>query len=120
MIIAWKGPIRGLHFVIARSDALAIRGPLLRIQSELRRGEYFAGLFILSLASGLTPRIIESVRIGWEHAVINTFEISAIIWIACIAGVSLVFRERTPGIGHLDLAVRSRESFSWSFCRSDL
>jgi hypothetical protein len=91
--------------VITRSGALAIRGPLLRIQSDLRVGEYFAGLFILSLASGLTPRIVESVRIGWEHALINTFEISAIIWIACIAGVSLVFRERTPGVGQLDLAV---------------
>ena len=80
--------------------------PLLRIQSELRHGEYFAGLFILTFASGLTPHIIESVRIiGWEHALINTFEISAIIWIACIAGVSLVLRERTTGIGQLDLVL---------------
>jgi hypothetical protein len=92
--------------VIRGSGELAIRGSSLRIASELRRGEYFAGLFILGCASGLTSRIIQSVNEhGWEYALINTFEISAIIWIACIAGVFLVLRDRTTGIGLLELAL---------------
>jgi hypothetical protein len=89
--------------VITRSGSLAIPGSLLRVQSELRLGEYYAGLFVLACASGLTPHIIESVRIGWKDALINTFGISAILWIACIAGVSLVLRDRTTRIGLLDL-----------------
>jgi hypothetical protein len=92
--------------VIRGSGELAIRGSALRIASELRRGEYFAGLFILGCASGLASRIIQSVtEHGWEYALINTFEISAIIWIACIAGVFLVLRDRTTGIGLLELAL---------------
>ena len=92
--------------MITRSGELAIRGSLLRIASELRRGEYFAGLFILGCVSGLTSLIIQSInRLGWEDALINTFEISAIVWIACIAGVSLVLRDRTTGIGLLELAL---------------
>jgi hypothetical protein len=91
--------------VAIRSGSLAIRGSLSRVRSELPLGEYFAGLFVLACASGLTPHIIESVRIGWEYALINTFGISAIIWIACIAGVSLVLRDRTTRIGLLDLVL---------------
>jgi hypothetical protein len=70
----------------------------------LRRGEYFAALFAIGCTSGLTSWAIQSVTLhGWRDAVTNTFDISAIIWIACILGVSLVLRERTIGIGLREL-----------------
>jgi hypothetical protein len=85
--------------VIAHSGELHIRGLVLRIVSELRRGEYFAGLFILGCVSGLTSSIIRSAnRLGWTDALFSTFEISVIIWISCVAGVFLILRDRTVGV----------------------
>lgn len=73
---------------------------------ELPRGEYFAGLFALGCVSGLASRIIQSVnRLGWEDALVNTFEISVIVWISCAAGISLVVRDRATGVRASDLAV---------------
>jgi hypothetical protein len=92
--------------VVTCLGELAVRSSLLRLANELRRGEYFAGLFILGCASGLASRVIQSVnRLGWEDALTNTFEISAIVWIACISGVSLVIHDRTTGIGFRELAL---------------
>jgi hypothetical protein len=92
--------------VIARSGELAIRGSVFRIASELRRGEYFAGLFILGCVSAFTSRIVQSVhRLGWVDALFNTFEISVLIWISCIAGVSLILRDRTLGVRSQELAL---------------
>jgi hypothetical protein len=77
-----------------------------RIASELRRGEYFAGLFLLACMSGLAARIIQSVnKLGWEEALLNTFDISVIVWISWVAGVSLIFRDRTVGIRSSELAL---------------
>ena len=85
--------------MIAHSGELHIRGSVLRIVSELRRGEYFAGLFILGCVSGLTSSIIRSAnRLGWTDALFSTFEISVIIWISCVAGVFLILRDRTVGV----------------------
>jgi hypothetical protein len=77
-----------------------------RVAREIPRGEFFAGLFALGCVSGLASRIIQSVdRLGWMDALFNTFEISAIVLVSCAAGVSLVLRDRTVGIGSSDLAV---------------
>jgi len=89
-----------------RSGELVIGGSVSRIASELRRGEYFAGLFILGCVSGLTSRIIQSVnRLGWADALFSTFEISLIIWISCIAGIFLIRRDRTIGVSSLELGL---------------
>ena len=91
--------------MIVHSGELPIRGSVLRIASELRRGEYFAGLFILGCVSGFTSRIIQSAnRLGWTDALFSTFEISVIIWFSCVAGVSLIFRDRTVGVGWPEVA----------------
>lgn len=75
---------------------------------DLTRGEFFAGLFVLGCINGLASRVIQSVhRHGWPDALLATFEISAIVWIACIAGVSLVFRDRTIGVRSSELALAS-------------
>jgi hypothetical protein len=88
-----------------RSGERAIRGSVLRIASELRRGEYFGALFLLACVSGLASRVIQSVnRLGWADALFNTFDISVIVWISCIAGVSLILRDRTVGVRSVELA----------------
>src|SRR6267143_239360 len=82
---------------------IAILSPTPR---ELPRGEFFAGLLALGCVSGLASRIIQSVnRLGWVDAVFNTFEISAIVWISCAAGVSLVLRDRTIGVRSSEFAM---------------
>ena len=92
--------------MIAYLNELIARGSTLRIAGELPRGEFFAGLFTLGCVSGLTSRIIQSVnRLGWADALFNTFDISVIVWISCIAGVSLVLRDRTIGVRSSDLAL---------------
>ena len=89
-----------------RSGELVIGGSVSRIASELRRGEYFAGLFILGCVSGLTSRIIQSVnRLGWADALFSTFEVSLIIWISCIAGIFLIRRDRAIGVSSLELGL---------------
>ena len=90
----------------AHLNELSARGSVLRIATEIPRGEFFAGLFALGCVSGLTSRIIQSInRLGWTDALFNTFEVSAIVWVSCAAGVSLVLRDRAVGIHSSDLAV---------------
>ena len=89
-----------------QSNELAVRGSVLRMASELCRGDYFGGLFILGYASGYASRIIQSVEgLGWGDAVFSTFGISVIIWVACIAGVFLILRDRTVGVGSFEIAL---------------
>jgi hypothetical protein len=92
--------------VVADLDKLGASGSVLRRIRELQRGEFFAGLFTLGCISGLTSRIVQSVKWhGWADAIFNTFEISAIVCISCAAGVALVFRDLTTGLRSSDLAV---------------
>jgi hypothetical protein len=73
---------------------------------ELSIGEFFAGLFALGCASGLASRAIQSVeRLGWADALLNTFGVSALVWLSCAAGISLVFRDRTVGVGSSELVI---------------
>jgi hypothetical protein len=92
--------------VSVRSDELAVRGFVLQMASELRRGEYFGGLFILGCANGFLARIVHSVeQIGWADALFSTFGISVIIWVSCIAGVALILRDRTIGVHPFEIAL---------------
>ena len=70
------------------------------------RDELFAGLCILGCANGLGAHVIKSVSdLGWEGAVVHTFGISAIIWVACFFGVTLILHDRTDVIRSTDLVV---------------
>jgi hypothetical protein len=92
--------------VTAHSNETIAGGSLLRIARALPRGEFFAGLLALGCVSGLTSRMIQSVnRLGWADALFNTFEISVIVWISCAAGISLVLRDRTVGVGSSEFAL---------------
>src|ERR1700750_1860365 len=89
-----------------RSDGWATRNSVLRMATELGRGEYFAGLFILGCASGFASRILHSVEeVGWAVAFFTTLDISVVIWISCIAGVALVLRDRTTGVRAFEVAL---------------
>ncbi len=97
---------RLLYALHQRSGEWASRGSVLRIASELRHGEYFGGLFLLACVNGLASRIIQSVnRLGWADAVFNTFDVSVIVLISCITGVSLILRDRTVGVHSLEIAL---------------
>lgn len=82
----------------------ANRGSALRLTTDLHRGEYFAGLFLLGSISGLTSRVVQSVnQVGWTKALLTTFDVSVIIWISCFAGIFLVGRNCTERVRLLDL-----------------
>jgi hypothetical protein len=58
------------------------------------RHEFFAGLFIIGCVNGLGAQVIETVRwVGWAEAALSTFGTSAIVWIACYAGIRLILEE---------------------------
>jgi hypothetical protein len=70
------------------------------------RGEFFAALLILGCVNGLGSRIIQSIhQLGWADALSGTFEISAIVWLSCIAGISVILHDRTGKIRSADIAV---------------
>jgi hypothetical protein len=70
------------------------------------RGEFFAALLVLGCVNGLGSRIIQSVnRLGWADALSNTFEISVIVWLSCIAGIAIILRDRTAEVRSADFAV---------------
>jgi len=55
------------------------------------RGEFFAAVFIVGCANGLGARVIDTVHwVGWADAARSTFGTSAIVWIACYAGIRLI------------------------------
>ena len=70
------------------------------------RDELFAGLCILGCANGLGAHVIKSINdLGWEGAIVHTFGISAIIWVACFFGVTIILYDRTDVIRSTDLVV---------------
>lgn len=83
----------------APTDISAVRKFPLRIAADLRRGEYFAGLYVIGCASGFSSRMVQSTQeIGWAASLFSTFGISLIVWGSCIAGVSLVLRDKARGV----------------------
>jgi hypothetical protein len=72
----------------------------------MSRYEYFAGLFIVGCVNGLGSRVIGSVRLlGWTDALIATFGISVIVWVACYQGIRLILQEKTDNILPADLVL---------------
>jgi hypothetical protein len=71
--------------------------------SGLRRDELFAGLFIIGCANGLGTGIFKALAAGdWSGGVQN---ISAIVWFACFAGISLLLQTKDDGsVRPLDIA----------------
>jgi exosortase/archaeosortase family protein len=83
-------------------------GLLSGLRESMPRDELFAGLCILGCANGLGALVIKSVNdLGWESALVHTFGISVIIWIACFIGVTQILHDRVDVIRSTDLVVGS-------------
>jgi len=73
---------------------------------SMPRNEYFAALFIIACVNGLGSQILETIGwVGWTEAVLSTFGTSAIVWVACYAGVSLILKESSEKIRGTDLVI---------------
>jgi exosortase/archaeosortase family protein len=92
-----------------RVDALkaggAIAAPFFaNIGRSVRRGEFFAGLFILGFSNGIFERIARMIAdIPIENAILATFGISVLVWVACFIAVSLLLRQPPEPVTRNDL-----------------
>ena len=74
------------------------------IGQAFRRGEFFAGLFILGFSNGIFDRIMRAVAQGTiESAILDTFGISVLVWVACFIAVSLLLRQPLAPVTRNDL-----------------
>jgi exosortase/archaeosortase family protein len=74
------------------------------IGQAVRRGEFFAGLFILGFSNGIFERITWAVQNGTvENAVLGTLGISVLVWVACFIAVSLLLRQPAEPLTRFDL-----------------
>jgi exosortase/archaeosortase family protein len=91
-----------------RVDALAggaVAAPFFsNIGQVVRRGEFFAGLFILGFSNGIFERIAWAIEKGTvENAISGTFGISVLVWVACFIAVSLLLRQPSEPLTRNDL-----------------
>jgi hypothetical protein len=97
-----------MTFARMHSDELSARhyAWLLAARNLMTRDEFFASLFIVGCANGLGGKIIDSIKqLGWEAALVGTFGISAIVWIACLAGILFILRQKRDHIRSVDLII---------------
>jgi hypothetical protein len=88
------------------SNPSTARNAVLPTAGKVSRGEFFAALLALGCVNGLGSRIIQSInRLGWADALLSTFEISVIVWLSCIIGISMILRDRTSEVHSADFAV---------------
>ncbi|MGB6176958.1 MAG: hypothetical protein WBF43_11645, partial [Methylocella sp.] len=74
------------------------------IGQAVRRGEFFAGLFILGFCNGIFAAIAWQIDKGTiENAILDTFGISVLVWVACFIAVSLLLRQPQEPMTRNDL-----------------
>jgi hypothetical protein len=74
------------------------------IGQVVRRGEFFAGLFILGFSNGIFEQIARAIDKGTvENAILGTFGISVLVWAACLIAVSLLLRQPAEPLTRNDL-----------------
>ena len=106
-VTAGVAKINGL-MVRTQSYQPAARRSFLQLASRLRRGEYFGGLFVVSVcANGFAWRIAHSIEeIGLAPAFFRTFGISVIVSFSwCRQGSHLSWRDDTSEIRPLEVAI---------------
>src|SRR5262245_17215782 len=75
-----------------------------RIGGLISRDEFFAVFFIVACVNGIGSQIVHSVHLsGWADAVVSTFGISVIVWVACFRGTELILQEKTDEVRSPDL-----------------
>lgn len=96
-------PLRGPG---VRTPELACPRFLTQLLGPVRRAEFFAALYILGCANGLAVQAALSVsQLGWTDALLATFQISAIVWIAGGAGIFFLLHDTASEIRSSDLVV---------------
>lgn len=75
--------------------------------APLTRPDLFAGLTVLGFLNGISEKVYRSViDFGAAGAALQTFDVSLILWGACVAAVVLLLKaDRAEPIGRRDLAV---------------
>lgn len=74
--------------------------------SPVTRGELFAGIFLLAFINGIIERVlIDIVRNGLFAALLSTFDISIIVWVAGAIGIAYLLRSPAQPVGASDWAV---------------
>ena len=90
----------------------------------MSRDQFFCGLFILAAANGLEGWVVGSVvEQGWSDALLGSFGVSAVVWIACFASPALLYGSRldevitTPdaviGLGVLAMTILPFPKLGW-------
>jgi hypothetical protein len=89
---------------VTTSDGLSAR------DRAFQSKDLFFGLLFLGCANGLIWRALEAVRQhDWTDAILNTFNVSAIVWLSCLFGLILLFsaRPKRSEINKRDWAIGS-------------
>lgn len=90
----------------------------------MSRDHFFCGLLILAVANGLALSVVNAVvEQGWSVALLNSFNISAVVWFACFAATALLCRSKTGevitvadaviGLGVLLMTILPSARVSW-------
>lgn len=84
------------------------RGDCTGLVAGLSRSELFAGLCVLGFANGIASRVHDAVvSDGAAAAFVNTFSISAVVWVAFFACPALLLRAPREPLAGADLIVAS-------------
>ena len=76
------------------------------VRFSLDRNGLFAGLVVIGFANGNLIRVVNEIRAReLADVLINTFQISAIVWVALLVGVSFLLRRPRAPLTHVDKAV---------------
>ncbi len=82
----------------------AIAAPFANIGQAVRRGEFFAGLFLLGFSNGIFERITRAIENDTvANAILGTFGISVLVWVACFIAISLLLRQPPEPVTRNDL-----------------
>src|SRR4029079_15155239 len=64
------------------------------LRKAMDRDHFFAALFAVGCANGFANAVITDIQAsGWWQALFQTFGISALVWVACGAGVFLLLHQ---------------------------
>ena len=76
------------------------------VRFSLDRNGLFAGLVVIGFANGNLIRVVNEIRAReLADVLMNTFQISAIVWVALFVGVSFLLRRPRAPLTHVDKAV---------------
>jgi exosortase/archaeosortase family protein len=68
------------------------------------RGEFFAGVFILGFSNGIFAQIMQAIaQSSIENAILDTFGISVLVWVACFIAMSLLLRQPPEPVTRNDM-----------------